>query len=232
MAILIWKAPVLEANREPNNFQVLLHRRHSISVGYPTSESRRNEAWYARRMSYSEAEEAVITWEPIGAIDDEPDELDAWAALQRQRYLSDGLKHLFEKVIDIEDHVGPWAVRRVDSIEALDDQAGRDQESFQALLYQLSESYQAVKQASRDILGDERSHVMEAIKDVEVLGAKLEYEINALVSKVQDVEDGVSQFEAQVDDLEARAAELEAHLNAESWTQWLLRSFTRFQGDR
>ena len=90
----------------------------------------------------------------------------------------------------------------------------------------MGESYQAVKQNSQDILTDERSHATEAIKDIEVLGAKLEYEINALLSKVQDVEDGVSQFERQVDDLEGRANELENYLNAETWAHWLVRSIT------
>jgi hypothetical protein len=58
---------------------------------------------------------------------------------------------------------------------------------------------------------------MEAIKDIEVLGAKLEYEINALVSKVQDVEDGTAQFERMVEELEGRADELEVQLSTESW---------------
>lgn len=132
----------------------------------------------------------------------------------------------YEKVGGLQEIVGPWVERKVDSVDALDDQAARDQEGFQTLYYQLSESYQAVKQNSQDILTDERGHVTELIKDVEVLGAKLEYEINALVSKVQDVEDGVAQFERQVDDLEGRAAELETHLNTESWAHWVVRSVT------
>lgn len=220
------EGPVLGADREANNFQALLHRRHSIALESLSMAKRRNDAWYPRRMSASEAEEAILSWEPIGTIDDNPDESDAWAALQRQRYLSEGLKDLFEKVLDVQDNLGPWTEHKISNIESLDDQAERDQEGLQNLLIKLSDSYQAVKQASQDILGDERSHVMETIKDVEVLGAKLEYEINALLSKVQDVEDGVSQFVAQVNDLEARAVELETHLNTETWGRWLMRAFT------
>jgi hypothetical protein len=129
------------------------------------------------------------------------------------------------KIIE-QDYVGPWVKEMVASVDLLDDQAARDQEGFQTLYFQLSESYQAVKQRSQEILGDERSHVVEATKDIEVLGAKLEYEINALVSKVEDVEDGVSQFERQVEDLETRVNELETHLNTESWAHWLVRSIT------
>jgi DNA repair exonuclease SbcCD ATPase subunit len=177
-------------------------------------------------MSFSDAEDAVLGWEPVGLLHDDGDKSDTWAALQKQKYLAEDFRVMYEKVSDLQDRNGPWVERKVDSVDVLDDQAAQDQEGFRTLYYQLSESYQAIKQNSHDILADERSHVMETIKDIEVLGAKLEYEINALVSKVQDVEDGVSQFERQVDDLESRADELEIHLNTESWPHWLVRSIT------
>lgn len=221
------EGPVLEADRDPNNFQVLLHRRHSISTAYPGSEKPRNEAWWPRQMSFSDAEDAVLGWEPAVVIGHDAEESDTWVNLQKHKYIARDFEHLFEKVIELRDDIAPWVEGKVDSIDALDDQAARDQEGFHRLHYQLSESYQAVKQNSQGILTDERSHVTELIKDVEVLGAKLEYEINALVSKVQDVEDGVSQFERQVDDLEVRATELETILNTESWAYRLIRSVTR-----
>jgi hypothetical protein len=225
------EGPVLEADRDPNNFQVFLYRRHSITAAFPSSEKPRNESWWPRQMSFSDAEDAVLRWEPVGVADDDADENDLWITLQKHKYLSRDFQHLFEKVAELQEHFGPWVERKVDSIDALDDQAARDQDGFHTLSYQLSESYQAVKQNSQGILSDERGHVTELIKDLEVLGSKLEYEINNLLSKVQDVEDGVSQFERQVDDLEGRAAELNVHLNAESWAHWLLRriapNFTR-----
>jgi len=220
------EGPVLEADRDPNNFQVLLRRRHSISAAYPLANKARNDAWWPRQMSFSDAEEAVLGWEPIGAVGDGVDDSDDWITLQKQKYISADFKHLYESVLDLQESIVPWVGHQVDDVVALDDQALRDQEDFRTLYYQLGESYQAVKQNSQDILADERSHATEAIKDIEVLGAKLEYEINALLSKVQDVEDGVSQFERQVDDLEGRANELENYLNAETWAHWLVRSIT------
>jgi hypothetical protein len=220
------EGPLLEAEREPNNFQILLHRRHSISGASPITEHHRNEAWWPRQMSFTDAEDAVLGWEPIGGIRDDGDESDTWAALQKQKYIAEDFRHLYEKVMDLQNEIAPWVGKKVDDVEALDEQAARDIEGFQSLYYQQTDSYQAVKQNSQDILGDERSHVTEAIKDIEVLEAKLEYEINALVSKVQDVEDGVAQFERQVDDLESRAEELETQLKTESWPHWLVRSIT------
>jgi hypothetical protein len=220
------EGPLLEAERAPDSRQILLHRRHSIAGMVPDTPHHRNEAWWPRSMSFSEAEEAVLGWEPVGALGDDGDESDNWAALQKQKFIAEEFKHLYEKVMDLQEEIAPWVSKRVRSIDELDEQAARDQEGFQTLYYQLTEQYQSVQQNSQDILEDERSHVMEAIKDIEVLGAKLEYEINALVSKVQDVEDGVSQFQRQVDDLESKADELEVQLRTESWLHWAVRSVT------
>lgn len=220
------EGPLLEALREPNNFQVLLHRRHSFSGAFPIAPKLRNEAWWPRQMSFTDAEDAILGWEPVGTIADDGEHADTWTALQRQKLLSSDFNNLFEKITDLQDDIRPWVEQKVEAIEKLDEQASMDQEQFQSLYYQLTDQYQAVKQNSQDVLGDERSHVMEAIKDIEVLGAKLEYEINALVSKVQDVEDGVLQFERQVDDLEGRADDLEMQLSKETWFHWVVRSVT------
>lgn len=217
---------LLELERDPHNFEILLHRRHSISGASPSSVVHRNEAWWPRQMSFTDAEDAVFTWEPIGAVDDGTAESDNWAALQKHKYIAEDFKHLFEKISNLQNEVVPWVETKVEAVEGLDTKAGEDGEGFQTLYYQLSESYQAVKQNSQDILGDERSHVTEAIRDIEVLGAKLEYEINALVSKVQDVEDGVAQFERQVEHLENRAKEMESNLRNESWPHYIVRTIT------
>ncbi len=220
------EGPLLEARRDPNNFQLLLRRRHSCPAAISRKVMHRNEAWWPRQMSFTDAEEAVLDWEPIDSGEDDETGEDTWAALQKQKCVTESLKHLYENVVDLQDEIAPWVEKKVDGIDKLDEQLATDQEEFQTLYYQLTEQYQAVKQNSQDILAAQRTEAMEAIKDVEVLQAKLEYEINTLVSKVQDVEDGTSQFERMVVDLENRADELEAHLKTESWPHWLVRSIT------
>jgi len=219
------EGPFLEAERDPHNFAILLQRRHSFTIARSV-ESANNDAWWPRQMSFSDAEDAILTWEPIGTLGGKEDQSDLWAALQKQKYIAEDFRHLYEKIMDLQNEVRPWVETKVRGVEALNEQASENQQEFQDLYYRMSESYRAVKQSSQDILGDERSHVTEALKDIEVLGAKLEYEINALVSKVQDVEDGVAQFERQVDDLESRADELETTLKTESWAHWVVRSIT------
>lgn len=218
------EGPVLVADRDPKSFQVLLRRRHSTSGSSSALDMPRNDAWWPRQMSFSDAEDAVLGWEPIVTM--QSNEASPWAGLQIQKYMSETFKQLFEKVSVLQDSTGPWVESQVNDVDSLDVQAERDLEMLQTRLHQLDESHQAMKHSSRDILGEERSHVTEMVKDIEVLGAKLEYEINALVSKVQDVEEGVSQYERQVIELEIRARVLEDHLSSETWAHWAVRSIT------
>jgi hypothetical protein len=220
------EGPFLEAERDPRSASTLLHRRHSISEGSPLWNKSRNEARWPRHMSFSYTEEAVLSWDDIGIVSDDGDDMDMWASLQKQRYLAEDFSHLYGRISTLQNHISTWAEKKVNIIEALDNQASRDQDDFQTLYYQLSEAYQSVKKSSNDILSEERSNVTEAIKDIEVLRAKVEYEINALISRVEDVEDGVSQFEGQVNEVETRAAELELQLKSESWLHWAVRSLT------
>ena len=46
------------------------------------------------------------------------------------------------------------------------------------------------------------------------------------MSKVGDVEDGVLNFELQVQEVEKRADELRSQLETESWLHWFVRTLT------
>lgn len=220
------EGPILGAARKPDNFDALLYRRYSIATPSEKDHSRRNESYWPRRLSFSEAEEAVLTWESIGASDDKREEADNWAAFQIQKYISEDMKHLYEKVLDLQSNIEPWVECKVADIDKLDSLAARDQEEFQSIYAKAAETYQEIKQTSSDVLAEERAHTTGKVKDIEVLGAKLEYEVSALYSKVLDVEDAVAQFNRQVDDLEARADELEIELHTEGWLHWIVRTIT------
>jgi predicted nucleic acid-binding Zn-ribbon protein len=68
-------------------------------------------------------------------------------------------------------------------------------------------------------LREGRDHIDGGVKEVETIGARLEYEINELRSKVEDVEVGVADFEKGVVRVEERVAELEAEGEGDrKWT--------------
>ncbi|CRK39169.1 hypothetical protein BN1723_000706 [Verticillium longisporum] len=186
-----------------------------------------SEARWPRRLSFGDAEEAVLRWEEITSLlPDTAPPHDPLVALKQQAGIAELARALYGSIYSISNHISPWVVTKVEAIEALDAHYTREHEEIQGLYYQLSEAYQRVKQGSSELIASERGRLTEAIREVEVLAARLDYEVNALGGKVGDVEDGVLVFERQVEDVEARAEELKATLETEGWLHWFVRTLT------
>jgi hypothetical protein len=219
------QGPYVEAERNATISLSHLHRRHSIELSRLSLKQPINENRWPRRLSFGDAEEAVLRWEEVVDIPEDGTEITA-AAIQAQNHLAEVAQSLYESIVAIKESIEPWVSRKIDDIELMDDRYGQEQEDLQRLYYQLTEAYQSVKQNSSDLVAEERGRLTESIKDIEVLVARLEYEINSLVSKVEDVEDGVIHFERQVGELENRADELRTQLETESWLHWFVRTLT------
>ena len=91
---------------------------------------------------------------------------------------------------------------------------------------QLEADCRDIKATSDDIIADQRAHLFESLQHIEILGARLEYQINNMESKVADAEDGVLQFQSQVENIENRVLELESFTHAEGWLHWIVRNLT------
>ncbi|KAI9868166.1 MAG: hypothetical protein M1813_006911 [Trichoglossum hirsutum] len=202
----------------------LHHRTQSFSRIVSQRFERRNENWWPRHLSFSQAEDAVLVWDEVGwsadSINEIPDPI-------VKEGLATEAKRTHEQVLALEDQVIAWVEQKLADVEALDVSARRDQEELHALYYQHLDNYRALRAGSNELLAEERVRLAEAMKDVENLGEQLEYEVNALSAKVEDVEDGVADFERQVLDVEARVGTLEAEEEArEGWLHWASRFFT------
>ncbi|KAK0734826.1 hypothetical protein B0T26DRAFT_746685 [Lasiosphaeria miniovina] len=201
-----------------------LQRRHSING--PGGAPCLNDARYPRRLSFSEAEDAILRWHEIiditDASTDAPDVSNV-LVLQAQAELAHSL---YDRLHAMQTGLAPWVTAKLHGVEELDETFGGQQSDLQALYLAVDDAYQRIRHSSGELVAEERSRLTEAVKDVEVLVAKLEYEISALVGRVRDVEDGVAQFEAQVADVERRADELKTVLETESWLHWFVRTLT------
>ncbi|GAB1310027.1 Sin3 complex subunit [Madurella fahalii] len=215
------RGPVLAAERGSDNALLSLQRRHSID-SLASLSRRHNEARYPRRLSFSVAEDAVLCWNEIISITDTADSASA-TVLQSQAELA---YYLYSQLQLMQTDLAPWAARKLASVERLDETFGAQQAELQALYAAARETYERIRHSSSGMVTEERTRLAEAVKDVEVLVAKLEYEIGALVSRVNEVEDGVVQLEAQVEDVERRADELKTVLETESWLHWFVRTVT------
>ena len=114
-----------------------------------------------------------------------------------------------------------WVRDKVYDVEKLDSRASRDQGDLDQIHYQKLEEHDVLQEITDDLISKETTSYTEALKEIEVLGAKLDYEMVALHSKVDDVIDGIDDLERQVLDIEAKTQEMEDdELNEESWLLW------------
>ncbi|OTB05640.1 hypothetical protein M426DRAFT_319625 [Hypoxylon sp. CI-4A] len=218
------QGPFVDSEQQLNTSLSSLYRRHSIEGSRPTEHSIPHEAQWARRLSFGDAEEAVLRWEEVIELDQ--NEVDDIGMLEKQTYLTELARSLYADVLGVKQGIEPWVDAKIKSVEDMDDRYAQQQEALQAVYDQRTEAYRQAKEDSQEVIAQQRAHITEALGEVGIQAAKLEYEINALVSRVQDVEDGVAQFEVQVDDVERRADELKSHLETESWLHWAVRTLT------
>ncbi|KAI9171659.1 Protein STB2 [Paramyrothecium foliicola] len=214
------RGPLLNAERKDDPKQLALTRRHSLSMLHTNQMPRVCDIRWPRRMSFSDAEEAILIWEEIVEISDIPEDLDG------SRALAEVTRQLHQNIDGIVRELAPWVEEKISMVERLDKRYSQDSEALQNLYHRLNEACRRVRSNSEELLAEERAHLTETVKEIEVLIARLEYEINALGQKVQDVEDGVRNFERQVDDVEKRAEELRVQLESESWLHWIVRTLT------
>lgn len=198
--------------------KLLFSRRRSCDMSDLEPFRPANENRWARRMSFSDAEDAILDWTEIVDIDDEdPDHTAAQVAM---------FARLTGQIEDVVYSVEPWVEEKIRSVAKLDQRYTAEVSELQALRHQLNEACEQVRMNSDDMLEDERMGVTESIKGIDMLVQRLDYEINALVAKVHDVEDGVRNFERQVNDVEKRSEELKIQLETESWPHWFVRTLT------
>ncbi|KAH6853348.1 hypothetical protein B0I37DRAFT_359061 [Chaetomium sp. MPI-CAGE-AT-0009] len=216
------QGPVLAIERSSDGPLLSLQRRRSIDC--ITSLNRRlSEARYPRRLSFSAAEDAILYWEDLITLADTQPGANDMASLRSQAELS---YSLYARLQQIQTGLAPWTSGKLSAVTGLDQVLQSQQTELQALHDAMDEAYQRARHGSGELVGEERARLAEAVKDIEMLVAKLEYEIGALVSRVNEVEDGVAHFEAQVEDVERRAEELKQVLETESWVHWFVRTVT------
>ncbi|OCK76728.1 hypothetical protein K432DRAFT_428517 [Lepidopterella palustris CBS 459.81] len=206
----------------------LLRRTQSLEQLSTYHAETRNDNWWPRHLSFSIAEENILTW---SAPDGDYAQLESTASpkreLRKQLLLADDAKRIREQIALLESLDGAWVEDRITSIQDLDEQTYQDTQELDGMYYQRLEGYQALREDTHEILSQERSQLQDAVKDIETLGAKLEYEINTLRSKVDDVDDGIAEFERQVEIVEDRVKELEeVFREKEGWGHWMLRMMT------
>ena len=184
------------------------------------------ERW-PRHLSFSAAEEGILTWAPATCTTSNSQV--ASKLSPRRHYYTESvilteIQQIQERVLRTSCHIGTWVDQQLAQVQELDTDAEKKQQIISEMYHPNVDEFQSLRGRAEDTLSHEKAELQDAVRSVEALSAKLEYEINSLGGKVKDVEDTVFEFERQVLYVEARMQELENESRKrEGWLAWLLR---------
>ena len=179
---------------------------------------------WPRHLSFSVVDDVLISGTNEISRTGSDIVLNTQGAMTKERFLNLKATRMMDRVQELATQDVRRMKRRVGDVEELDIRAARDLKDLNALHYQRLEEYSSLREIVTDLASKQSTSLTEALKDIEVLGAKLEYELNVLQSKVEDVEDGVVELERQALELEERVQELEEDETVDDpWLCWLFK---------
>ncbi|KAJ5601025.1 hypothetical protein N7510_010559 [Penicillium lagena] len=189
----------------------------------------RRDNYYARHLSFTAVEEVVLGWEPlIGKVSvNDTAEGTLEEAIIQEDILASEARIFSSRMLELSQYTAPWVERQVDSVDGLNQILYDRHEELNSVYLERLGEFQRLRERSSDLLTDEQAHLGDSVKRVELLGAKLDYELHVLESKVEDVEDGLSDFERHIVNVETRMKALvrnEEQHSGSSWVTWLGRS--------
>ncbi|KAF4302574.1 sin3 complex subunit [Botryosphaeria dothidea] len=205
----------------------LLRRTNSFSnfITRRSFENRSDERW-PRRLSLSIAEESLFRWQDVthDPEADLADTTDPTKQLAYEQLAAEEARLNGERLTRLGNVVNAWVEGTINHVQELNVEAEHDQQELEEIYYPRLDEYNSLREESKEIISQERAALQDSIKDIETLGAKLEYEVNALRGKVEDVEDGVTEFERQVRVVEDMIRILEDECQPkEGWLGWIYR---------
>ena len=169
---------------------------------------------------------------------DASDAIDSGDPLQQSTLAISEALSLASDLTHLQTYSLPHLQSLVKELSDLEHQSTEQQESIDALYAQCSSSHNDLHDASNDLIANEKAHLLDALKDMDTLGAKLDYEIKGLESKVEDMENGLSEMERLVRGLEGRVREVVVDKEGgggegESWFWWgIVRALQWVKGPR
>jgi DNA repair exonuclease SbcCD ATPase subunit len=140
---------------------------------------------------------------------------------------SEQLKRLHHRLAVLSATDTSWVKTRLKEIQELDAAADADIETLESIYYPRLDTYHALREDTHAAITNSRAQLTASLRELDNVSDKLEYEIQALKGKVEDVEDFVDEFEKQVEYVCERAEELERTLGRrEGWWHWIFRKAT------
>lgn len=175
---------------------------------------------YPRHLSFSLAEDSVLSWTSLNASSSAISISDPRTELLDEKLTAESSKHLRHMINDLSTNTAAFSQAQLYTLTSLLTKYDDDQQTLDALYRPHVDHLHALQTDAEGIVRSEREALEEKGKEIEGLAAKLEYEINGLRAKVEDVEVGVQDFAKGVARVEDRVRELEKDAERDEQKGW------------
>lgn len=178
-----------------------------------------SSAAFPRHLSFSLAEESVLNW--TGPADDGDDsfyDTDLNAQLAAEELDAKEAKRLRSLITTLQFETTDWTSGQIRRLDEILEQLDNDQGTLESLHDPKLQAVREMQVHSEGVLREAKDRLEEGAKEIETVGAKLDYEIGGLRSRVEDVSAGVEDYEKGVRRVEERVAELEKEGEKPGWS--------------
>ncbi|KAE8319082.1 hypothetical protein BDV41DRAFT_520947 [Aspergillus transmontanensis] len=229
-----WKTRSTDAPAEDqtSEFGIMsLRRPQSSAELYRADDTEHLDNYWPRHLSFSTIEEVILGWEDLkGKVEDSenPDASLEEAIAEEDMLVSDA-RIFSSRVQGLSEGTVPWVEKQVGSVDDLNRVFYETHERVNTTYLEKLNHYQGIRERSSDLLSEEHSSLTDHMRRVEMMSAKLDYELNVLGSKVEEVETGLGEFERHIEEIETRVKTLIRGEEEKQNCSWLAR-LGRFTG--
>ena len=207
------------SDQEPISDQaiILLRRSESCEQFNQPYGWKKRDAYFPRNLSFSTVEEVINGW-PGFTVHEKPGPPN----VEDEMLLASDARFAAKDIAGLNQDTVPWVERQVESVEQMNRTFNRQDEDLGMSLQERDKEYENIREASGELLSEEHSLLHNHVRRVELLGPRLDYDIETLESKVRDFETALGEFQHDVDGLETRfKALVERDKEEEESTSWL-----------
>ncbi|KAL7267486.1 hypothetical protein RUND412_009927 [Rhizina undulata] len=199
----------LEQRALRRDVERVLKRCKSFSTVLDRNYGFRHDEFWPRRLSFGDVEEAVLDWD-FGDYDNGEDVLPPMFT----RELAETVEHT----------MGEWLGRKVTTMDNLNQHMAENLDKMREMFETNDEIVHSMDHSGRDLLERKTMELREAVKEVEMLGARLQYELGSVLGKVEDVEEAVAGFGRMVEEVEEKVqgmVEAGEDVEKKRWWEWV-----------
>lgn len=209
--------PILKRNVEEDVASTLRRTLSEDAISQMHSTSyRRGSA--PRRLSYSVAERGMYpSIEPDLALDLTGND-DVVRAYIEQRLRTRCLGWLNDKMTLLGEREADWTAQQIEAVEQILQRAASEEQAQREAHSEAAQAAEDLQELGEMLVHDAQAVSKEGKHELESLAAKVDYEIGSLRSKVEDMEQGVDDFERAVLALERRMESVDWDLHGR--TEW------------